>query len=104
MLTGLDAATWWYATKRGGLAGSLPGGLTQVSRELTLVPPCGFLFAIGLAWLSTWASLAVDVALPLLPITGASYHLQYRLSRSLGRADHHSDSSGAEQRSPGAAP
>ena len=104
MLTGLDAATWWYATKRGGLAGSLPGGLTQVSRELTLVPPCGFLFAIGLAWLSTWASLAVDVALPLLPITGASYHLQYRLSRSLGRADHHSDSFGAEQRSPGAAP
>lgn len=87
MLTGLDAATWWYATKPGGLAGALPGKLTQVSRALTLIPPCGFLLAIGLAWLSTWAALAVDVALPLLPITGASYRLQYRLSRSPGRGE-----------------
>jgi TMEM175 potassium channel family protein len=86
MLTGLDAATWWYATRPDGLAERLPGKLTQVSRTLTLIPPCGFLLAIGLAWLSTWAALAVDVALPLLPITGASYRLQYRLSRSPGRS------------------
>jgi uncharacterized membrane protein len=79
-LTGLDAATWWYATKPGGLAGTLPGNLKQVSRELALIPPAGFLVATGLAWLSTWVALAIDVALPLLPITGISYRLQYQLS------------------------
>jgi uncharacterized iron-regulated membrane protein len=38
------------------------------------------LLATGLAWLNTWAALVLLVALALLPITGASYRLQYRLS------------------------
>jgi uncharacterized membrane protein len=86
MLTGLDAATWWYATRRGGLAGSLPKGMIRVSRELTLIPPVGFLLAIALARLSTWTALALDVALPLVPITGLSYRIQYQLSRPRRRA------------------
>lgn len=105
MLTGLDAATWWYATKPGGLSGTLPGRLTQVSRTLTLIPPCGFLLALGLSWLSTWAALALDVMLPLLPITGVSYRLQYRLSRSPGRNDPREapgDSGGGRRRTTGA--
>ena len=61
MLTALAAATWWYATTPGGLAERSPGKLTQISRALTLIPACGFLTAAGLAWLSTWAALGVDI-------------------------------------------
>ena len=35
--------------------------------------------ATGLAWLSTWAALALVALLPLLPISGISYRVQYRL-------------------------
>lgn len=85
LVTGLDAATWWYATGSTELAGHLPARLIQVSRELAVVPPAGFLLATGVSWLSTWAALALDIALPLLPVTGLSYRVQYRLSRPRAR-------------------
>jgi uncharacterized membrane protein len=85
-VTGLDAATWWYATGSAGLAGHLPVRLIRVSRALAIVPPAGFLVATGVSWLSTWAALALDIALPLLPVTGLSYRAQYRLSRPDGRS------------------
>jgi hypothetical protein len=37
------------------------------------------------AWVSTWAALAIVVALPLLPISGLSYRLQHRLSTAMRR-------------------
>ena len=57
-----------------------------MSRALAIVPPAGFLVATGVSWLSTWAALALDIALPLLPVTGLSYRAQYRLSRPDGRS------------------
>jgi hypothetical protein len=62
-------------------------GYTWNSRALTLIPACGFLTAAGLAWLSTWAALGVDIEFPL-PITGVSYRLQYQLSCQPGHSDH----------------
>jgi hypothetical protein len=44
------------------------------------LPVVDFTVALGLAWVNTWAAL--DAALPLLPVLGLTYRLQYRLSRS----------------------
>lgn len=81
LVTGLDAATWWYATGPTRLAGDLPDRVVRVSRWLTLLPVTTYALAMALAWLSVWPSLALDVLLPLLPISGLSYRLQYRFSR-----------------------
>jgi hypothetical protein len=81
IITALDAIAWWYAVDGDRLTGQLPPAFAQVSTRLAAVPAIGFLLAIGLAWLSAPVALAVDVALPLLPVTGVSYRLQYRLSR-----------------------
>lgn len=77
----LDAAAWWYAIDGSRLTDRLPAAFARVSTRLAAVPAIGFLLAIGLAWLWAPVALAVDIALPLLPVTGLSYRLQYRLSR-----------------------
>ena len=82
LITLIDAVTWLYATGRGGLASGLSDGARQVSRRLVFLPVVGFTVALGLAWVNTWAALALDAALPLLPVLGLTYRLQYRLSRS----------------------
>lgn len=79
----LDASTWWYATGPAALVTDLPARMVRVSRLLTLVPVAGFVIAIGLGWLTPWAALGLDIALPLLAITGVTYRLQYRLTRRL---------------------
>jgi uncharacterized membrane protein len=84
IVTALDAAAWWYATGRPQLATGMTPRLVRVSRLLGCVPVAGFVLATGLTWLSTWAALAVVVALPLLPVTGVSYRVQHRLSRAGG--------------------
>jgi uncharacterized membrane protein len=81
VITWLDAATWMYATGRSGLATGMTPRLTRVSRGLACVPAAGFTVAAGAAWLSTWAGLVIAVTLPLIPLTGMSYRLQYYLSR-----------------------
>jgi uncharacterized membrane protein len=81
IISTLDAVAWWYAIHGNRLSDRLPPAFARVSTRLAAVPAIGFLLAIGLAWLSAPVALAVDVALPLLPVTGASYRLQYRLSR-----------------------
>ena len=45
------------------------------------LPVVGFTVALGLAWINTWVALGLDAALPLLPVFGLTYRLQYRLSR-----------------------
>lgn len=75
------AAAWWYAIDDGRLTGPLPRGFSQVSTRLALVPAVGFTLVTGIAWLSGQAALVFDVLLPLLPVTGLSYRLQYRLSK-----------------------
>ena len=81
LVTAFDAAAWLYATGRSGLAQGMTPRLVWISRVLACVPVAGFVLATGLTWLSTWAALALVVALPLIPITGVSYRVQYRLSR-----------------------
>jgi len=81
IISTLDAAAWWYAIAGSRLTDRLPAAFARVSTRLAVVPAIGFMLAIGLAWLWAPAALAIDVALPLLPVTGASYRLQYRLSR-----------------------
>jgi len=81
VITALDAATWWYAIGPARLADPLPPAFARASRMLSAVPVIGFAVATGIAWLSPVAALVLDVALPLLPVTGLSYRLQYRLSR-----------------------
>ena len=81
VVTLLEALTWRYATRRGQLATGLSEGARQVSRRLVFLPVVGFTVALGLAWVNTWAALALDAALPLLPVFGITYRLQYRLSR-----------------------
>lgn len=81
IISTLDAIAWWYAIDGNRLTGRLPEEFARVSTRLAAVPAVGFLLAIGLAWLSAPVALVIDVALPLLPVTGASYRLQYRLSR-----------------------
>ena len=81
IVTLLEAVTWLYATGRGNLAVGLSEGARQVSRRLVFLPVVGFTAAAGLAWVNTWAALALDAALPLLPVFGVTYRLQYRLSR-----------------------
>src|SRR6185437_3670274 len=81
IVTLLEAVTWLYATGRGNLAVGLSEGARQVSRRLVFLPVVGFTVAAGLAWVNTWAALALDAALPLLPVFGVTYRLQYRLSR-----------------------
>jgi hypothetical protein len=81
VITLLEALTWRYATGRGQLATGLSEGARQVSRRLVFLPVVGFTVALGLAWVNTWAALALDAALPLLPVFGITYRLQYRLSR-----------------------
>jgi uncharacterized membrane protein len=78
--TAFDAATWLYATGRGKLTGRMTPEFTATSRRLTAVPVSGMALATGLAWASTWAALALVVALPLLAISGLTYRLQHRLS------------------------
>jgi uncharacterized membrane protein len=82
VITLLDAVTWLYATGRGNLATGLSEGARQVSRRLVFLPVVGFTIALGLAWVNTWAALALDAVLPLLPVLGVTYRLQYRLSRA----------------------
>lgn len=81
VITTLDAIAWWYAVDRARLTDRLPAQFTRVSTQLASVPAVGFLLAIAIAWLSPPVALALDVALPVLPVTGLSYRLQYRLSR-----------------------
>ncbi|GAA3514743.1 TMEM175 family protein [Actinocatenispora rupis] len=81
LVTGLDAATWWYATGPAALVADMPGRMVRVSRRLTLLPVGTYLVATGVVWLSVWPTLALDVLLPLLPISGLSYRLQYRFTR-----------------------
>jgi uncharacterized membrane protein len=81
VICALDAIAWWYAVDGNRLTGRLPPSFARVSTRLAAVPAVGFLLAIGLAWLSSPAALVLDVALPLLPVTGLSYRLQYRFSR-----------------------
>lgn len=78
----LDAAAWWYAVSGGRLTGPLPAGFAAVSTRLALVPAIGFTLVVGIGWLSGAAALVFDALLPLLPVTGLSYRLQYRFSRS----------------------
>ena len=80
LATGFDGAAWLYATGRARLATDMTPRFLRVRRLLAGVPVAGLLLATGLAWLNTWAALGLVVALPLFPITGASYRLQYRLS------------------------
>lgn len=77
-VTALDAAAWFYATSRPQLTERMTPRLIQVSRVMAVVPAVGFVLACGLARVSIRAGLALVVALPLLPITGISYRLQYR--------------------------
>jgi uncharacterized membrane protein len=81
VITLLDAITWLYATGRGHLVTGLPEGAREVSRRLVFLPVVGFTVALGLAWINTWAALALDAVLPLLPVLGLTYRLQYHLSR-----------------------
>lgn len=81
IISALDAIAWWYAVDGNRLTDRLPPEFAKVSTRLAAVPAIGFLLAIGLAWLSAPAALAIDVALPLLPVSGVSYRLQYWLSR-----------------------
>lgn len=83
IITSLDAATWLYATGRAGLTARMTPEFRRVSRLLTAIPVTGLLLATGFAWASTWAALAIVVALSLLPISGLSYRLQHRLSTAL---------------------
>jgi uncharacterized membrane protein len=83
IITALDAATWLYATGRASLTARMTPEFTRVSRLLTAIPVTGLVLATGLAWASTWAALAIVVALPLLPISGLSYRLQHRLSTAM---------------------
>jgi hypothetical protein len=48
---------------------------------LAITPVAGFVLDTGLAWLSTWAALVLVALLPLLPISGLSYRVQYRLGQ-----------------------
>ncbi|HEY2552602.1 MAG TPA: TMEM175 family protein [Streptosporangiaceae bacterium] len=80
IVTALDAAAWRYATGPAALTEELTPRFVAVSRLLTVVPVAGSVVAIGVCWLSTWAGLAVIVALALLPVTGVSYRVQHRLS------------------------
>jgi hypothetical protein len=48
---------------------------------MSVVPVAGFVLATGLAWLSTWAALVLVALLPLLPISGLSYRVPYRLGQ-----------------------
>lgn len=79
MVTALDAAAWFYATGRPQLTEKMSARVIEVSRVMSAVPVAGFILATGLAWLSTWAALVLVALLPLLPISGISYRLQYRL-------------------------
>lgn len=85
IITALDAATWLYATGRAGLTARMTPEFTRVSRLLTGIPVTGLVLATAVAWVSTWAALAIVVALPLLPISGLSYRLQHRLSTAMRR-------------------
>ena len=87
IITALDAASWLYATGPGNLTARMTPEFTRVSRLLTAIPVTGLVLATGLAWASTWAALAVVVALPLLPISGLSYRLQHRLSTAIRRTE-----------------
>ncbi len=80
LATGFDGAAWLYATGRARLATGMTPRFLRVSRWLSGFPPVGLLVATGLAWLNSWAGLALLVALAILPITGASYRVQYRLT------------------------
>ncbi|MEP7022638.1 MAG: TMEM175 family protein [Actinomycetota bacterium] len=84
IVTALDGAAWFYATARPQLTERLTPRLIEVSRLMSAVPVVGFVLVSGLAWLSTWAALAIVAALPLLPITGISYRMQYRLGNRAG--------------------
>ena len=88
IICALEAAAWWYAVDGNRLTGRLPPAFATTSTRLAAVPVAGFLLAIGLSWLYAPLALALDVALPLLPVTGASYQLQYRLSRRRRPAPH----------------
>jgi len=81
IITELDAAAWWYATGPGHLVDQLPVRFVKVSTLLAAFPAVAFGIAIGFAWLWPPATLALDVALPLLPVTGLSYRIQYRFSK-----------------------
>ena len=81
--TVFDAATWLYATGQGRLTARMTPEFTRISRRLTAVPVTGMALATGLAWASTWAGLALVVALPLLAISGLTYRVQHRLSTAM---------------------
>jgi uncharacterized membrane protein len=80
LATGFDGAAWLYATGRARLATDMTPRFLRVSRLLSGFPVVGLLVAAGLAWINTWAGLGLLVALAVLPITGASYRVQYRLT------------------------
>jgi uncharacterized membrane protein len=82
IVTALDAAAWFYATGRPQLIEKMSPRVIEISRLMSVVPVAGMALATGLAWLSTWTALAIVALLPLLPISGFSYRVQYRLSNS----------------------
>lgn len=77
----LQQAGWLYATGRQRLVGSMSPRLVRASRIVGFVSVVDFTVAAASAWFSPVAALVIDLAAPLMYVTGASWWLLHRLSR-----------------------
>ena len=76
----LQQAGWLYATGRGRLVEGMVPRLVRASRVLGFLTVADFTAAAATAWASPYAAQVIDLAAPVVYVTGATWLLLHRMT------------------------